>query len=54
MRRADDLLSIVIVRGRNGFEATVRFKNPVHDFIMYRRSRQLIYMRLDHTIKGRW
>lgn len=42
-RDAEQLQSLVIVRCRNGYEATARFTNPLHDFIVMHEYKWGIY-----------
>lgn len=53
MRNIDNLQSIVIVKGSEGYEATIRFADPRYDFILHRSSRTTIYDHLERKLGNR-
>lgn len=50
MRNIDALQSIVIVRCGNGYEATARFADPKHDFIVSHEYKGSVYSLINRML----
>lgn len=51
MRYVDDITSLVIITGRNGYEAVVRFRNPRLDLVMTHRFKETLIAILSQKVR---